>query len=218
MTKLKAFFKNLFAKKETPKPDPVIPVPKPITPIADHAINPGYSEAKKHDGKTEFDSKFNKYLSGFWALVGLPSYKTIIGTSFAWCGLFIFAMQTEVGMKAIGDAAAAISWSRYGQPVDWKKNGIPKSAVVRINHNGNCKSSSGNHVTYADGDCTSEELSKPGATFPGFGGNQGNTVKRSSYSVTEICDVRWPSEMTLPGKIIKSNGCTGKASGDETTR
>lgn len=202
------------AKKEQPKP-PEIPLP--VAPTR-HEINPAYTEAKKYEGKKETDSKFGAWLSAFWAKVGLKNYKTIIGTTFAWCGLFVFAMNTQVGQKAVSDAAAAVSWMKYGQAIDWKANGIPKSAVVQINHNGKCGSSSGNHVTFADGDCSAADLAKPNATFPGFGGNQSDQVKRSNYSVKEICRVAWPSEMPLPGKIEKSVNCASGGTNNETTR
>lgn len=181
-----------------------------------HADNPAYIEGKKYVGKSEYDSKFNAFLSGFWKLVGVPSYKTIIGSTFAWCGLFIFAMNTEVGQKAISGAAGARNWATYGQKIDYKKNGIPKGAVVHINHASNCSSGSDNHVTFADGDCTAEEINRSGASFPGFGGNQGDRVTRSNYPVNDICEVRWPSEIALPGPITKSIGCTGSSSSEST--
>jgi len=185
---------------------------------AERPSNPAYKEAKKHTGAKETDPKFNKYLSGFWAKVGLKHYKTIIGTSFAWCGLMIFAMNTEVGQKYVDRAASAKSADGYGDTIDWKVNGLPVGAVARINHDGNCKSSSGNHVTFVDGDCTAAELSKPGAMFPGFGGNQQNMVKRSMYSVKEICHVGWPKEVAKPGPVLKSVNCSGSGSGKESTR
>ncbi len=197
---------KLTKKKKTETP--VVPGARPE--------NPAYKEAKKYEGKTETNSTFNKWLSAFWVKAGLPGYKTIIGTSFAWCGLFIIAMNSEVGQKYVAGGAAARNWAKYGVEIDWKKNGIPKGSVVHINHNHNCSSGSGNHVTFADGDCTVEDLTKAGATFPGFGGNQGNTVKRSNYSVKEVCEVRWPAEIEKPGPVTKSANCTGTSSKEST--
>lgn len=194
------------------------PKVEPKPPSAPGKLNPGYTKAKEFSGKTEFDSTFNKYLSGFWALVGLPSYKTIIGTSFAWCGLFISAMQTETGLSIAKSAAGARNWANYGQAIEWRTNGIPRSAILHLNHSGNCSSGSGNHVTYADGDCSPADVNKAGATVPGFGGNQGNTVKRSIYSIKEVCAVRWPPEMALPAKVEKSVDCGESKSGSESTR
>lgn len=184
----------------------------------EHPVNPAYTEAQKYRGKKETDSKFGAWLSTFWAGVGLKGYKTIIGSAFAWCGLFIYAMNTQVGQQTVKDAAAAVSFMKYGQKIDWKVNGIPKGAVVQINHNGDCGSGSGNHVTFADADCTPADLAVPGAAFPGFGGNQQNEVNTTWYSVKEICRVAWPHEIELPGKITKSINCSGKASSGSTTR
>lgn len=183
--------------------EPIKPLPPGGTPWLD--------EAKKHKGKTEFDSTFNKYLSGFWKLVGLPGYKTIIGTSFAWCGLFVAAMLYEVDMPFQKDGAGARNWAKYGQEIEWKSDGIPKGAIIHINGDGNCKSGSGNHVTFADGDCAPGEPS-----VPGFGGNQGNTAKRSMYSAKNVCAVRWPPGIALPGKVTKSVNCSGSSSGEST--
>lgn len=180
-------------------------------------VNPAYQEAKKYEGKTETNSAFGAWLSKFWPKAGLPNYKTIVGSSFAWCALFLVAMNSETGQKYVASAAAR-SWAKYGVEVNWKQDGIPRGAVIHLNHAGNCSSGSSNHVTFADGDCTVAELTKPGATFPGFGGNQGNTVKRSAYGVREICAVRWPSEIPKPGPVTKSYNCSVKATGEESTR
>lgn len=185
-------------------------------PIGDRVENPSYLEAKKYAGAKETDAKFGAWLSKFWPKTGL-NYKTIIGSSFAWCALFVVAMQSETGQKYIASASAR-SHGRTGVEIDWKANGIPRGAIIHLNHGFNCKSSSGNHVTFADGDCTVADLTKKGATFPGFGGNQSNQVKRSNYDAREICEVRWPSEIPKPGKIEKSVNCSGSADSGESTR
>lgn len=196
-------------------------VEKKTIPVVNNpqSVNPAYVQAKKHTGKTEYDSAFNKYLSGFWAMVGLPSYKTIIGTTFAWCGLFIAAMNSETGLKIVGGAAGAVSWAKYGQEIDFKKDGIPRGAVLRINNNGDCSSGwAGNHVTFADGDCTVEDLKATNATVPGFGGNQADSVKRSNYPVKNVCNARWPAEIQKPGPITKSFNCQKVEAKEESTR
>lgn len=175
---------------------------------------PWLDEAKKHSGQKEHNSKFNKYLSGFWRIVGLPGYKTIIGTSFAWCGLFVAAMLYEVDMPWQKNGAGARNWAKYGQAIDYKSNGIPRGAIVHINHKHNCSSGSGNHVAFSNGDCTAEDV-KSGAVNL-YGGNQGNTAKVSAYSVKEICAVRWPPGIELPGPVSQSSGCKGTASGEST--
>lgn len=178
--------------------------------------NPAYEEAKKYAGKSESDSAFNRWLSTFWPKVGLPNYKTITGKAFAWCGLFIAGMMTMAGLKGIPKGAAgARNWATYGVAIDWKKNGIPRGAIVQIDHDSSC-SGNNNHVTFADGDCTASELANPGALFPGFGGNQGNMVKRTMFPVNDICAVRWPADIQLPGPVSASVNCAGMGTSEST--
>lgn len=194
------------------------PLPAPLG----QPENPAYKEAKKYDGKSEHDSKWSGWLSKFWGKVGLPNYKTIVGTSFAWCALFVAAMGTQTGQKIVtSGGAAARNWGSngsYGQVIDWKKDGIPKGAVIHVNHNANCNSSDGNHVGFSDGDCTVADLTRPGATLPIFGGNQADMVKRSNFKVSTVCSVRWPSEIPKPGAVTKSWSCLKVEQAPESTR
>ena len=197
-----------FKKKKENKPAPLPPkIPQ----------NPAYLEAKKYLGKKETGSAFNKWLSGFWKIVGLPNYKTIIGASFAWCGLFIAVMNSEVGQEWIKNGAGARNWAKYGQEVNWKRDGIPQGAVVHVNSK-SCSSGSGNHVTFADGACTAEYLATKGAVVPGLGGNQGNSVKRSYYSAEKVCAVRWPKELPLPPSVKVNVSCGSGSASSESTR
>jgi hypothetical protein len=189
---------------------------EPEPAAGEHAENPAFKKAHEYDGQSESKPKFVAWLSGFWPKVGLSNYKTIIGASFAWCGLFVAAMNSETGLKIVSGAAGAKNWAKYGVAIEWKTNGIPRGAVMHLDHDGDCVGGS-NHVTFADGDCTVEDLAKL-KQVPGFGGNQGNTVKRSMYPTYEICEVRWPSEIPKPGKIEKSVDCAGKGSSGESTR
>jgi len=177
--------------------------------------NPAYEEAKKYAGQGENNSKFVAFMAGFWNKVGL-NYKTIVGSSFAWCALFIVAMNSQVGQKYIASASAKAQ-SKYGVEIEFKKNGAPRGAVVHVNHGHDCKSGSNNHVAFLDGDCTAEDFTRKGGVIPLFGGNQSNMVKRSGFSNLEICEVRWPTEVPLPGPVTKSVDCNGKT-GTESTR
>jgi len=196
-------------KKEEPKPEP----PPVVT--GDRPVNPAYEESKKYIGKKETDPEFNKWVSSFWKLAGLPSYKTIVGTSFAWCALWIIVMNTEVGQNITGLNASAPSARKWGVAIDYKKDGLPRGAVVYLDHQGNCDWE-GSHVTFVDGDCTPEDVKRAGASFPGLGGNQSNTVKRSNFPMAHICAVRWPKEVKKPGPVTKSVDCGGKAEGEST--
>lgn len=194
----------------------------PSPPIDKTATNPAYEEAKKYIGKGEGSPSFVAWLSKFWPKVGLPSYKTIIGSSFAWCALFFFAMNSEVGQNVTASAGAKQIGQTSGYTIDWKKDGIPEGAGVWKNSS-SCSSGSGNHITWSNGSCTPEDLAKPGATWPGLGGNQGNAVKRSIYcakgdcgkSRDVICRVFWHNK-NLPGRVKRSVNCTGTAVGEST--
>lgn len=170
-----------------------------------------------HKGKKETDSVFNKFMYTFWPKTYNP--KTIAGSAAAWCGVFVFAALSTYGYKNLPTGyIAAISWDGYGHKVDWKKDGIARGAVIRINSSGNCKSSSGNHVTFANGDCAAQDLTKANATIGGAGGNQNNQTKVSIYKMANVCYVGWPKEKGLPPKVTKSVNCTGTGSTNESTR
>ena len=154
-----------------------------------------------HKGKTEHQSVFNKFMSTFWPKTYNP--KTIAGSAAAWCGVFVFAALSTYGYKNLPTGyIAAISWDKYGYAVNWKEDGIAMGAVIRINSSGNCKSSSGNHVTFANGYCTAKDLTKAGATIGGAGGNQSDSVKVSIYKMANVCYVGWPKEKGLPPKVV----------------
>lgn len=172
---------------------------------------------EKYKGKKETDSVFNKFMSTFWPKFYNP--KTIIGIAAAWCGIFAYATFDSAGYKDLPkNYIAAIAWDGYGHEVNWRQDGIARGAAVRINSSGNCKSSSGNHITMANGDCTAKDLTKSDATIGGAGGNQNNSVKVSIYKMKNVCYVGWPKEKGLPPKVTKSNNCTGTGSTDESTR
>lgn len=217
---------------EKPVTPPTVPVP-----VGDHEITPEFLEAKKYEGKGEDDPAFVKDISKRgWPKVGLPSFKTIVGSGFAWCAMFFVLMQSDVGAKYIASAMAK-DQRASGQVIEWQTRGIPKSARVGINHDGNCSHNSDNHITWADADCAPQDLiemkqdangvwkatsnppKRKSVTWPGYGGNQGNKAQTSRYHAYEICSVRWPVEMKLPPPVKKSVGClTGGGSTGESTR
>lgn len=177
---------------------------------------PWLEKAKESEGRKENEATFSRWLSGFWRIVGLPHYKTIVGASFAWCGLFVAASLYNVNMPWQKNGAGARNWAKYGQEIEWRKVGVPRGAIVHINHKANCSSGSSNHVAFSDGDCAAADLLKPGATINLFGGNQGNTAKVSGFGAREICAVRWPPGVDLPAPVTKSSGCSGKSTGGST--
>ncbi len=186
---------------------------------------PWYLLAKKFEGKKESDKELQEYMTPYWKKAGLPQYKGLIGSARAWCALAVLMAFSAAGYKYSGLNAAAISGDKFGVEVNWREDGIPRGASVRINHSSNCKSSSGNHIGFADGDCAPADLKVPGAKFNMYGGNQGDSFKVSSFPVNDICSVRWPKEdaagnpVPPPPKITVSDHCSGaKTPTDESTR
>lgn len=167
-------------------------------------------------GKKETDPKFNKEMSAKWSLFGMD-LGTIAKNWAAWCGLFVAVALSGTGYNYATNGALARNWGLYGQKIEWKVNGIPEGAIIHVNPK-SCSSSSSNHVTFANGDCTVSDLTKPGATFAGLGGNQSSMVKVSIYKASTICAVRWPLGAPLPDKVLVSKNCTGTGSTGESTR
>lgn len=182
-------------------------------------IPPWYEYAKKHQGKKETDPQFNKEMSAKWSLFGM-NLGTIKESWAAWCGLAVAVSLSAVGLDYAKDGALARNWGNYGVAIEWRTEGIPQGAIVWINHKSDCKSSSNNHVTMADGDCSPQDLNKSGATFNGYGGNQNNAWKVSTYAVKTICGVRWPNNAKYPkpNKVLVSKKCTSGSAGNESTR
>lgn len=180
---------------------------------------PWYLFALQFKGKNESDSSFNKEMSAKWPLVGLK-LGTIAQSWAAWCGLAMAVALAGVGVDYQRNGALAKNWASYGVAIDWKKDGIPQGAIVQLNAT-SCSSSSGNHVSQAEGDCTPEHLAKSGATIDLYGGNQGNSWKVSTYKVSKLCAVRWPKDVKdypKPGRITKDLKCTSGSDSGESTR
>lgn len=193
--------------------------PKPTPTTGADLKAPWFWKLKKYEGNHESSTSFQKEMNPYWKKAGLPSFKGLVGSKRAWCALFIVAGLSMAGHSYKNGNAMAKSFDKVGQSVNWKSNGFWQGSIIRINSKGDCKRASGNHVTMANGDCTAKDLLKSGAKFSGYGGNQGNMAKVSTYSVRKICAVRWPTGSKLPGKVNKSINCSnGKTDDNESTR
>jgi hypothetical protein len=172
-------------------------------------------------GMKETDKKLQSILVPYWkSLYGL-AYYTLIGTTFAWCGLEVGYVYKVNGFNVPKLGAAAKTWgtAKAGIPINWKRDGIPHGATTHIDHECDCRGG-GNHVGFAKGDCSPQDLAKPGATIGIRGGNQSNSVKDSNFKACEICAVHWADRdpNNPPPKITKSNGCSSGAYTPESTR
>lgn len=193
---------------------------KASEPAPDKKSPPWYLFALKFKGKKETDPEFNKEMSAKWSLFGM-NLGTIAKSWAAWCGLAMAVSLSGVGIDYARNGSLAKNWAKYGVEVDWKKDGIPQGAIIHINHNAACASSSSNHVAQANGDCTAEDLLKKDATIDLYGGNQGNTWRVSTFPAAHICAVRWPKDekdYPKPGMITKSVNCTSKKASNDSTK
>ncbi len=179
---------------------------------------PWFWALKKYEGKKETDADFVKEVEPTWKKVGLPSFKGLAGSARAWCALILVFGLGKVGYDYSQITAAAKSVDKYCQEINWKVDGIPQGAFVRINHKSDCKSAPNNHTGLANGDCTAQDLLKPNAMISIFGGNQKDSMKVSTFPANDICAVRWPCESELPKKVLKSVNCSnGKTSDNDKT-
>lgn len=212
------FFKNLWRAIFGPKPEvnrgvsPHEPVVKAPADVAKEP--PWITIAKSMIGQKETDTKFAASMVPFWKKLFGRSLKAIAGNSNAWCGLFVARCLYDAGLSWQKNGELAGNWRSYGVSIDWQKVGIPKGAIIHINHNGNCKiGSSGNHVTFAATDHSAHDLTERVSTFYGLGGNQSNRVSIAAYSTKEICEVRWPKEYPIPAPVTKSKPVSAESAG-----
>ncbi len=194
--------------------------PTPIKPVIPPASGPSwYRWAKQFQGKHESDKGLQAILKGMARRLFGFNWGDMTTSTWAWCGLGAGAALMAVGLSWQTDGHMARNWGKYGDEIVWRRDGIPRGAKVWINHGLNCKSTSGNHIADADGDCAPEDLKSPSDTINLYGANQSNAWKVSTYRVAEICAVRWPSDAAeRPYKVTKSVNCTSGASGSESTR
>lgn len=118
------------------------------------------------EGWTEFDH--DKELSKDWPLVGLD-YKTVIGTSHAWCGMEAYAALHFAGYKGPRGAAGAANWRTWGDSCEWLCG-----AALPMRH-----ASGGAHITFFL--AWADRLKKLALCI---GGNQNNAVRVSLYNLS----------------------------------
>lgn len=177
---------------------------------------PWYLYALKFKGKKETDPEFQKIMVPKWKIFGL-NLGTISKNWAAWCGLAMAVVLYDLNMDYPKNGATAKNWDNFGISIDWKKDGIPQGAIVRINHRGDCGSATNNHVAQANGDCNVSELILPNALIDLYGGNQNDTWQVSSFPVSHICSVHWPkSDLKPPLPVMKSNKCSEKTNESKT--
>lgn len=132
-------------------------------------------------GWTEFTH--DKELSKGWKYTNVPSYKTVIGSNYAWCAMALCTALEENGYKGTKNAAAK-SFVSLGLPCE-----LVDGAIVVIKH-----TSGRHHVTLFNG-----WFNKEKKLMLGKGANQSNAVNVTKFNVSgnkngcdEIIAIRWP--------------------------
>lgn len=192
LAKIKAFFVKFFAYMQTPTK---VEQPKPVEEKPGQVLNPMPWRQWFVDrlGWNEGNPANCAALEKGWKYTNVPGYRGIKGRDRAWCAMAVCTALEENGYKSSRDAAAA-SYDDYGTPINFKKDGIPKGAIVTIRH-----ASGGRHVT------TANRNHAPGERWlEGLGGNQMDSIRVSTYDVSgndnghdQIVAVRWPVKKSV---------------------
>lgn len=218
---IKALLARLWATAHTDEPqvtraqgetEQIAPPAEPEKPKDDR---PWLTIMRRYIGKREDDPDFERELTPWWKKLYNRTIDGIRGNAKAWCGLMAGFVLFGAGYAVPRHGEMAANWRKDPNFVylDYRKVGIPAGAFVGINHSGRCDGASGNHITLANGDCSPQDLAKPGAMFDGVGGNQNNRVGVNAYGVKEICSVGWPAKAPLPNPVTASSGCGGGREG-----
>lgn len=207
----------------------VIP-PKDTTSVVEQDP-PWYTEAKKYEGKTETDPVFSKFMIGRIYDLFKMRTSTIATSTWAWCGFAMAVALAGAGYHYAPNGEMARNWGKEGVAIEWHQVGIPKGALIWLNHTHDCSNDGSNHVGQANGKCTVQDFFtadgklKPGASIDVYGGNTDNTWQTKTYDAREICAVRWPdkkadgSPVPLPNlPITESVNCTTGVIGKVNTR
>lgn len=156
---LQALFSPVSAKPiPAPEPEPT-PKPTPKPSPLDWFV--------KRDQWGEHNPDNVRELSKGWVLTKYcKSYKTIIGPAYAWCGMILATAMRDCGFTYPVQCESADKWIGHGSPVNWKRDGIPRGAIVVVKGDSY-------HVALCD------EYAPPGASGVWLrGGNQDNRIKR----------------------------------------
>jgi len=114
-------------------------------------------------------------------IIELCSHTTLAAKSdeTSWCSSAQCGWLEEVGIKT-PHSAAAIDWETWDIPCELRVGAI----VVLKRHDPN--NTRARHVTLC------HEIGD-GKSFLGFGGNQKDMVKDSTFLISEITAIRWPA-------------------------
>lgn len=102
------------------------------------------------------------------------SYKSIIGATYAWCGITQAAAEDVAGRTWPLQCETASKWIGHGSFWDWQRLGLVENLIVVIQH----KKSGGYHVTRV-----AQNEPAGFSSFLGLGGNQNNGLNVTRYDL-----------------------------------
>lgn len=114
-----------------------------------------------------------------------------------WCASFVTWVMQKAGVSEGFKSALAQAWMRYGKPV----KGPAYGAIGILKGSG--------HIGFVVG--------KQGNYIVLLGGNQGNMVKLSKYSLSRFMGFRFPSNYNPPASAFTFGQMKGKFSGSDST-
>lgn len=162
------------------------PAPKTATPApsGDYFGAPWIGVDLDLLGRDESDPELNRRYVPEWAKVGLPSYKTLVGNTYAWCAIRVSKAFRQVGVNVKGLTAAAASMSAWG-----RKCPFWFGSALDIVH-----ASGGRHVCFFL--YWIDESKKLAATLDGNKGNKFTVAVTDLSGKTDrlVSGPRWPSD------------------------
>lgn len=156
-----------------------LPKSKEPTPVS-NSETPWMDWLERNKGQKEIPgSKANPFIVDLFRYTSLRNHPMATSDETAWCAALACAALEKNGYKSPNSAAAA-AFDKYGE-----ESKLKYGAIVTFRRTGG----SGRHVTFYVGTNSQGRLRC-------LGGNQGNALKESLYSKSELVSVRWPIKKT----------------------
>lgn len=133
---------------------------------------PWMDEAKKFDGFTELTGHNDApFIDGFFAETGNSWVEDK-----EWCAAFVWHCLHASGMK-VPSGVDAVRAASYGSAIATKVTVPQYGDIVQMNYG---QKGGVDHVTFYYGQTASP------STFIGYGGNQTNSVKQTTFSLADV--------------------------------
>lgn len=126
--------------------------------------------------------KHNPKIVKLWADINMRGIKT---DEVPWCAAFVGAMLERAGIPST-DSGAALSYAKWGQPLDRPVLGCIAVFVRK----------GGGHVGFVVGETADKK-----SIFV-LGGNQSDSVKISKFPLTNLKGYRWPKDTDEEEQIL----------------